>query len=447
MSGLKRSTKRNAASSNVAAGRSNISKRQRSDKGSVSQPITLDSDTQAVSQPSSPRQALAAASQATNFELQLRNAVPEAAIVAPVEASGVATAASTAIYEGEEEVEFDEGIADNFEGIDWDRLSRFMMPLQTQKRMKSWVYNYGYRLTLRSNTKKTFWLCRICHQRKKVGYGLVDTTYATSTASRHLGKDCLITKDGKEAPKQLQGGQKSIEMLMNSGVRVSQQVANEAGHFDVQAFRIAAVSWLVNNNIALSEFEKPAFRLMLQFANPEAKRALWMSANSVSRFVLRLYNFMQPQVVLELCRASSKIHISFDGWTVKGGKRGFFGIVAHFVTAEGNLRDIAIDLPQLAGAHTGDRIADCVSETLQKFGITAPKVGYFMLDNAYNNNTAIAKLGAKYNFKASHCWLRCGAHTINFVGQSIIFGSNKDTFNNDEENLAVNSTGLLYKAG
>jgi hypothetical protein len=171
-------------------------------------------------------------------------------------------------------------------------------------------------------------------------------------------------------------------MVIGSGVRVNQQVANEFASFDTQAFRIAAVSWLVDNNLALRQFEDPAFRKMLKFANPEAEKALWSIHNSVSQFVMRLYNFMQPQVVDELKRAASKIHISFDGWTVKGGKRGFFGIVAHFATADGNLKDVAIDLPQLAGAHTGDRIADCVAETLLKFGITGTKLGYFMLDNA-----------------------------------------------------------------
>jgi hypothetical protein len=160
-------------------------------------------------------------------------------------------------------------------------------------------------------------------------------------------------------------------MMLKSGVSVSQSVANAIGNFDVQSFQIAAVSWLVHNNLALRQFEDPGFRKMIQFASPEAEQALWSSHNSVARFVMRLYNFMQPQVVDELRYAASKIHISFDGWTVKGGKRGFFGIVAHFATAEGDLRDVSIDLPQLSGAHTGDRIADCVAETLQKFSINA----------------------------------------------------------------------------
>ncbi|RYN17161.1 hypothetical protein AA0112_g12189 [Alternaria arborescens] len=141
---------------------------------------------------------------------------------------------------------------------------------------------------------------------------------------------------------------------------------------------------------------------MIRFSNPEAEKALWANHESVSRYVMKLYTFMQPQVVARLRTAASKIYISFDGWTTRGGKRGFFGIVAHFVLASGILEDVAIDLPQLAGAHTGDRIADCVEKTLLEFGITAPKLGYFMLDNAYNNDAAIARLGSKYGFLLSY---------------------------------------------
>ncbi|EFQ91279.1 hypothetical protein PTT_11921 [Pyrenophora teres f. teres 0-1] len=94
-------------------------------------------------------------------------------------------------------------------------------------------------------------------------------------------------------------------------------------------------------------------RDMIKFANPEAESALWRSSRSVATYAIRLFKLLKPQIVLALSAAISKIHISFDGWTTKGGKRGFFGIVAHFATAAGAVHDLPIGLPQLAGAHTG----------------------------------------------------------------------------------------------
>jgi hypothetical protein len=107
--------------------------------------------------------------------------------------------------------------------------------------------------------------------------------------------------------------------------------------------------WLVDNNHPLREFENPAFRTMIQFANLEAEAALWVSRTSVATFVIRLYRFIQPVVVTALSQFISKIHISSEGWSTKGGKRGFYGIVAHFADESGVIRDLPIDLPQLRG--------------------------------------------------------------------------------------------------
>jgi hypothetical protein len=52
---------------------------------------------------------------------------------------------------------------------------------------------------------------------------------------------------------------------------------------------------------------------MLEAANLEAVTALWTSYNSVLRYVMRLYNYLQPCVAVELSNALSKIHISFNG--------------------------------------------------------------------------------------------------------------------------------------
>jgi hypothetical protein len=142
---------------------------------------------------------------------------------------------------------------------------------------------------------------------------------------------------------------------------------------------------------------------------------------------------MQPHVIKVLLTAISKVYISFDGWTTKGGKRGFFGVVAHFSDAAGMIRDLPIDLPQLGGAHTGERIAEIINSTLTTYRITPLKLGYFVLDNATSNDTAVAALARLYGFIPSHRRLRCGPHTLNLVGQAIIFGRDKAAYDNAVE--------------
>jgi hypothetical protein len=42
--------------------------------------------------------------------------------------------------------------------------------------------------------------------------------------------------------------------------------------------------------------------------------------------------------------------------------------------------------------------------TLSAYGVTSNRVGYFVLDNAANNDTAIAALAREYNFLTCVIW-------------------------------------------
>jgi hypothetical protein len=176
---------------------------------------------------------------------------------------------------------------------------------------------------------------------------------------------------------------------------------------------------------------------MIQLASVEAERVLWASHNSVSRYVIRLYNYLKPMVVAELSQSISKVHISFDGWTTKGGKRGYLGIVANYVKSKGDLMDLLIALPQLTGAHSGEAMAEVVMAIFKEFNITVGKLGYFFLDNAYNNNTTITTVASKMGLDATERRLACGPHTINLIGQILLWGKEKESYNNNESE-AVN---------
>jgi hypothetical protein len=100
--------------------------------------------------------------------------------------------------------------------------------------------------------------------------------------------------------------------MLKAGVSVPQAIANELSNFNIQRFRLAAVGWLVDNNHLLSKFEKLAFRDIIATANLEAEAALWQGYWSIRQYVMRLYNYLLPRVVIELSDAVSKIYISFN---------------------------------------------------------------------------------------------------------------------------------------
>jgi hypothetical protein len=140
-----------------------------------------------------------------------------------------------------------------------------------------------------------------------------------------------------------------------------------------------------------------------------------------------------------LSRAQSKIHISFDGWTTKGGKRGFLGIVAHYVNKQGDIVDLPIALLQLTGTHSGQMMAKVVTQTLTEFSITAKRIGYFVPNNASNNYTAIDAIALTMGFNPRHCRFRCSPHTSNLVDQMLLWGKNSASYNNKAAQLATES--------
>ncbi|KAG9386150.1 hypothetical protein A1F94_002900 [Pyrenophora tritici-repentis] len=268
-------------------------------RGTASQPVLVDTRPFSPSPPPPP--------------LDLRESRAEETIIPPPEGSEHATVAAS----GAASEAVDEGfvwVEDKYDGFNWSRYPKHCKPPTSLSNRASWVYSHGYRIALRSNVAKS----------------RGSATIAISTSS--------LLKRTTVAPRK----ETLLERALQKGC--SQAVANELTNFNIQEFRLAAVTWLVENNLPLSQFESSSFRNMIQLASVEAERALWASHNSVSRYVIRLYNYLLPKVVASLSESMSKVHISFDGWTTKGGKRGYLGIVAHYVDSSGELRDFALEV-------------------------------------------------------------------------------------------------------
>jgi hypothetical protein len=214
-------------------------------------------------------------------------------------------------------------------------------------------------------------------------------------------------------------------------VNVPQRVANEIGGFDGQAFRDVAVSWVVENNHPLREFET-GFSCDDQESQSLAEATLYKNHGSVKQHIMNQYRALFQSVKLNLANSITKIHFTFDGWTSKGGKRAFTGICVHHINEHGHIMDYPL---ALSGVYSGERIGHIVQEIIDSFGIPRDKIGYFVLDNAHPNNTALEFLAAHYGFRPRHRRLRCGPHILNLVAQVMMFGIDKESFENDEENL------------
>ena len=86
--------------------------------------------------------------------------------------------------------------------------------------------------------------------------------------------------------------------------------------------------------------------------------------------------------------------------------------------------------------------AAVIQPLLEHFNINKDNLGFFMLDNAPNNNTILIELGKTIGFEPIQKRLRYIGHIINLIAESYIFGQDMSTF---EENHMKASSGERRK--
>lgn len=116
--------------------------------------------------------------------------------------------------------------------------------------------------------------------------------------------------------------------------------------------------------------------------------------------------------------ASSAIHFSFYLWTSRNLKA-LCGINVHFADEYGNLKTVLLAPPQQEGKHTGTNIADTIAEIISRFSLNE-KIGFFVANNASNNDTCISDLADESNFDAVQRRLRCAGHIFNLVARALL---------------------------
>jgi hAT family C-terminal dimerisation region len=88
--------------------------------------------------------------------------------------------------------------------------------------------------------------------------------------------------------------------------------------------------------------------------------------------------------------------------------------------------------------HTGVNIASHVKGVIESFEIQH-KIGYFVLDNASNNDTAMESLGAEFRINGEERRVRCFGHIINLAAKALLFGDDANAFEEELSNGSVAS--------
>jgi hypothetical protein len=95
------------------------------------------------------------------------------------------------------------------------------------------------------------------------------------------------------------------------------------------------------------------------------------------------------------------------------------GINCYFANEFGNLKTFLLALLEQSSPHLGVNIANNVAAIIHYYNLE-DKIGYFITNNAANNDTCLEELGAKFNFNPLHRRLRCSSHKINLVARALL---------------------------
>jgi hypothetical protein len=261
-----------------------------------------------------------------------------------------------------------------------------------------------------------YWRCNLCKDKVK-RYVATGTTHPAG----HLrGFHGLRNEDqGKSVRAKAIGGLAPIFMPVRP--------------FVCEEYKQRLVEWILLDRIPFRQVETNTFRNMMETANPAAVNATLKSGDTIRAWAMHEFELGRSIVKSQLQDAISQIHISCDMWTSPNG-HSMLGVVTHWSSSQKELQSALIGLPKVRGAHTGENIATALVDVLAEYDI-AHRLGYMMMDNATNNNTAVQSITQEIarrglGVEMRNVWwekrrLRCSGHIYNLVLRALLFGKCK----------------------
>ncbi|KNE97896.1 hypothetical protein PSTG_08769, partial [Puccinia striiformis f. sp. tritici PST-78] len=157
----------------------------------------------------------------------------------------------------------------------------------------------------------------------------------------------------------------------------------------------------------------------------------------LSRSVHMLYTAVQDAHWKTLMNHNSAMYLGADAWQSPNGFDILGVVIYRLVHLEGGkikLEAMPLDFVQLARSHTGEYLADTMRLVVEKFGIQN-KICGIVTDNASNNSVMVSEM-KKFKwarFKGDVQWIRCYAHILNLIAQSIFLDSSDELEDDDVE--------------
>jgi hypothetical protein len=255
---------------------------------------------------------------------------------------------------------------------------------KARRTSKVWNHTPGdFNAQFFNSTGEKVWRCKYCPKE-------YPETSGTKTIVVHLLRIHQVQIENVVAAKTLARQTNISELFLRAGDHKRRKLTTEAGAIDGAHLEILYIRWITACGVPFRMVEIEEFRALLLYLNPHIDTFLPSSHSTIRQWVIRTYEAEKSQVQVKLQCALSKVHFTVDLWT-SPNSLAILGMIAHYVSEMGVLQQSVVAVKELDGAHSGENQACCVMEVINDYGI-ASKVGYFVMDNASNNDTMIEAL-------------------------------------------------------
>ena len=282
------------------------------------------------------------------------------------------------------------------------------------KSQPSAIYRHGAQLTTDGDNK--YWLCKYCHVNGHHDTALF-ASESTTSIIYHLKHHHKLEEFG-------------YKVAGSNPFSISQGIAKPASYlggrrlvFNDLKFKNDFADWVIDLDLTFRQATHRRTCEIFAMCLEDSDKVLPKSPAAISSWVReKWFGDAGRRVWLkeQLHFTKSKIHLSTDVWTSEEGTN-YLAVVSHFLDERHRLQTALLDLPTLKGPHSGENIAKVLSAVVEFYDI-APTLGFFMMDNASNNDTCMHQLAKRYSTVTPQSRLRCVGHMLNLIVKALLFG-------------------------
>lgn len=314
----------------------------------------------------------------------------------------------------------------------------------------SFIWQYGTECRAKEYSGTIFWSCNLCwDKRSKDGFPTDTEIHAVSSKGststkrpvNHLKYSHDLDKDGsiEKIEKPRDPRRPNAYEMQLAGARYRPPQAK------VDTAREAILRWIIKKRLPLNLVEGDDFASVLYALDGGMKDYITPDGDTIRAWILAEFEIQQAVVKAALQSARSKIHLSFDLWSSPNGLA-LLGVVAHCLGRDLKAKSVSIALTSVEGAHSGENIAEAVIPILEMYELQG-KIGFFMTDNASNNDTCIAALCEHFlpGIDPETRRLRCLGHIINLAVKSFLYGADPEAFESEAASLDLKKIDDKYR--